>query len=253
MNNPILNPMKFKDKISFLTYVTSPENYGDLTVELNAYMGSYGEIVLNFKNSEKELPARLYDKVYSIIDEEFLHSPKIEYYDNIDYQKYIFSHVDGVVDVTDGHYSTVHSYEEDEIENQLKELLDDILFDDYSVSLSINGTYKGYNKEPTLVVEQFYLGVFDENDNETNYDDVGDYYKNRILDSLVSWAADFSKSSSRGEYEFETYSIQLNECGHYEDFDSSYYFCEGSGYPLLDISVLEDEEDEISEEIEIDI
>jgi hypothetical protein len=245
--------MKFKDKISFLTYVTSPENYGDLTVELNAYMGSYGEIVLAFKNSDKELPARLYEKVYSIIDEEFLHSPKIEYYNNIDYQKNVFSLVDGVVDVTDGHYSTIHSYEEDEIENQLKELLDDILYDDYSVSLTITGTYKKYNKEPTLLVEEFYLGIIDENDNEIKYDDVNDYFKNRILDSVVEWAVDFSESSSSGEYVFESYSIQLNECGRYEDFDSSYYFGEESNSPLLDISVLQDKKDEVSEEVEIDI
>jgi hypothetical protein len=245
--------MKFKDKISFLTYLTSPENYGDLTVEYEGSMGSYGEIKLKFNNSEKELHAKLFDKVYHLMHFNFLHSPKIEHYDNIDSQSYTFSHNEGVLDIIEGSYSTGHSYEEDEIETQLKELLDDILFDDYSVSLTITGTYKGYNKEPTLVVEEFYLGVFDENDNETNYDDVGDYYKNRILDSLVEWAVDFSESSSRGEYEFETFSIQLNECGHFEDFDSCYYFCEGSGSPLLDISVLEDEEDEISEEIEIDI
>jgi len=224
--------MKFKDKISFLTYLTSPENYGDLTVELRASNGSYGEIVLTFKNAEKELPARLYDKVYSIIDGEFLRSPKIECYDNIDDQTYVFSHVNGVVNITDGSYYTGHSYEEDEIETQLRELLNDILFDNYSISLSITGTYKGYNKEPTLLVKEFYLGIFDENDNEKDYDDVGDYYKNRILDSLVSWAADFSESSSGGEYEFESYSLQLNECGHYEDFDSSYYFWEECDSPL---------------------
>lgn len=244
--------MKFKDKISFLTYLTSPENFGDLNVEYEGSMGSYGEIKLWFKNSEKVIPKSIEDKLYEIIDIDFLNSDKIENYPNIDSQSYTFSNLDGVIDISDGSYSTAHSFEEDEIRTQLKELLDEILFDDYSISLTISGTYKGYNKEPTLSVEDFYLGVFDENDEETNYDDVGDYYKNRILDSLVEWAVDFSESSSSGEYVFENYSIQLNECGHYEDFDSSYYFGEESNSPLLDLSILEVDDDEISEEIEID-
>jgi hypothetical protein len=245
--------MKFKDKISFLTYLTSPENYGDLTVEYEGSMGSYGEITLKFNNSEKVIPKIISDTLYEIIDFDFLNSDKVESYPNIDSQSYTFSHNEGVLDIIEGSYSTGHSYEEDEIKAQLKELLDDILFDDYSVSLTITGTYKGYNKEPTLLVEEFYLGIFDENDNETNYDDVGDFYKNRILDSLVEWAVDFSELSSSGEYVFERYSIQLNECGHYEDFDSSYYFGEENNSPLIDISVLEVDENEISEDIEIDI
>lgn len=244
--------MKFKDKISFLTYITSTENYGDLNVEYEGSMGSYGEIKLWFKNSEKVIPKSIEEKLYEIIDFDFLNSDKIENYPNIDSQSYTFSNIDGVIDISNGSYSTAHSFEEDEIGTQLKELLDNILFEDYSISLTISGTYAGYNKEPTLVVEDFYLGVFDENDEETNYDDVGDYYKNRILDSLVEWAVDFSESSSSGEYDFENYSIQLNECGHYEDFDSSYYFGEESNSPLLDLSVLEVDDDEISEEIEID-
>lgn len=245
--------MKFKDKISFLTYLTSPENYGDLTVEFEGSMGSYGEIRLKFNNSEKVIPKIISDILYEIIDFDFLNSDKVESYPNIDSQSYTFSHNEGVLDIIEGTYSTGHSHEEDEVQTQLKELLDDILFDDYSVSLSITGTYKVYNKESTLLVEQFYLGVFDENDNETNYDDVGDYYKNRILDSLVSWAADFSESSSRGEYVFENFSIQLNECGHFEDFDSSYSFGEESTSPLLDISVFEDVKDGEVIEIHFDL
>ena len=57
------------------------------------------------------------------------------------------------------------------------------LADEGTITFTGRLNYKGYNKEPTLVVEDFYLGVFDENDEETNYDDVGDYYKNRILDN----------------------------------------------------------------------
>lgn len=245
--------MKFKDKISFLTNLTSPENYGDLTVEYEGSMGSYGEIKLWFKNSEKVIPKSIEEKLYEIIDFDFLNSDKIENYPNIDSQSYTFSHIDGVIDIINGSYSTAHSFEEDEIGTQLKDLLDDILFEDYSISLTITGTYKRYNKEPTLVVENFYLGVFDKNDDETDYDDAGDYYKNQILDRLVAWAVDFSESSSGGEYVFENYSIQLNECGHYNDFDSDYYFGEVRSSPLLDISVLEDDEDDISEEIEIDV
>ncbi len=177
--------MKFKDKISFLTYLTSPENYGDLTVEYEGSMGSYGEITLKFNNSEKVIPKIISDTLYGIIDFDFLNSDKVESYPNIDSQSYTFSHKEGVLDIIEGSYSTGHSYEEDEIETQLKELLDDILFDDYSFSLTITVTYKGYNKEPTLLVKEFYLGIFDENDNEIKYDDVNDYYKNRILDSLV--------------------------------------------------------------------
>lgn len=244
--------MKFKDKISFLTYMTSPENYGDLTVEKTYSLGSYNEMVLTFKNSEKELPSRLYDKVYSIIDEDFLHSPKIEFYDSIDNQKYVFSHVDGVVDVTDGSYSTGHSYEEDEIEAQLKELLDEILFQDYVISISISGKYLNYGVTD-LVIEKFYLGVIGENDEESAFDDIGDKYKTQIFKSLVEWVIDFSNSSSHGEYVFESFSLEIDEFGKYDNFDNYYCFGEISNYCLHGIYVLEDEEDEISEEIEIDI
>jgi len=244
--------MKFKDKISFLTYLTSPENYGDLTVEKTYSLGSYNEMVLTFKNSEKALPARLFDKVYSIIDEEFLHSPKIEFYDSIDNQTYVFSHVDGVVNVTDGSYSTGHSYEEDEIEAQLKDLLDEIIFQDYIISISISGKYLNYGVTD-LVIEKFYLGVIDEDEEESVFDDIGDIYKNRILKSLVEWVIDFSNSSSHGEYDYESFSLEIDECGKYDNYDNYYSFGEISNYCLHGISVLEDEEDEVSEEIEIDI
>ena len=63
--------MKFKDKITFLTCITSPENYGDLTVEYEGSMGSYGEITLKFNNSEKVIPKIISDTLYEIIDFDF--------------------------------------------------------------------------------------------------------------------------------------------------------------------------------------
>lgn len=72
------------------------------------------------------IPKNLEDLLYEIIDIDLLNSDKIENYPNIDSQSYAFGNINGVIDISSGSFSTAHSFEEDEIGSQLKELLEDI-------------------------------------------------------------------------------------------------------------------------------
>ncbi len=236
---------KFKDRISFLSYLTSPENYGDLTLEYRGSNGSYGEIVLTFQNKDKVLDPRVEDKLYQMLKFDFLESSKIEIYTNIDSQTYTFGIVNGALDIKEGSYYTSHSYEEDEIEEELKEITDSILFENYTLTISITGTYAEFRKEPTLKIENFYLGIFDDQGTETTFYDVDNLYKNQLVARLEEWANDFSERSSSSEYTFESYTLEIN--------DSTYYFIENCDYPLHEIEILEVDESETFEEIEIQI
>lgn len=236
---------KFNDRISFLSYLTSPENYGDLTLEYRGSNGSYGEIVLTIQNKDKALPPQVEDELYQMLKFDFLESPKIENYPNIDDQVYTFGLVNGILEIKEGKYYTSHSYEEEEIEEELKEITDSILFENFTLSISISGTYAEYRKEPTLKIENFYLGILDDQGTETTFDDVGDSYKYQLTARLEEWANDFSERSSSSEYTFDSYTLEIN--------DSTYNFAEYCDYPLYEIEILEVNEGETFEEIEIQI
>jgi hypothetical protein len=214
--------MEFKNKRELLNYLSNPEILGDINVYTrNGGLGT--EVVVNY-NKPENLTNEIEEKldITSLVYEYLL-----DYEDYIpDYIDFTIKNINGVATMVANLSSTSPEYDDIEIQNQLKELLNDILFENYSLSLTLEGDY--HKRFPdNIKLEEYYLGKFI-NDNEIDFTEHQDYikYKEIILSSLYEWARGFSSEISRGEYEMDEFWIQLNSSNAFEDnFD--YYFSFG--------------------------
>jgi hypothetical protein len=233
--------MKFKDNISFITYLTSSEMYGKLSVSMSTDSGCPPTFDFYFENSSKDIPSEVEDKLHNILYNNFFYA---EDYSHISDYSFELVNNNGILEMVNSVYSSNHSFEEDAIKSSIRNYLEDELFERYTLSLHFSGTY---GKEETMNVESFYLAQFDENDKEIECLD--ENYKSELLSVIINWAEGFSEDSSSGEYEFDTFDIDLH-ISYSEQYETSCYFCEESKSELIDLSRLEiDPED--AEEFEV--
>lgn len=228
--------MKFHSKISFLSYIISPDNFGGLIVTRDNSLGSYGKVSISFENKDKQMPDFIFNKIYDIVSSSLFHESFNDYYSNIDSQFYHFINNNNSVILSEGSYSTRHSYEMEEIQSELKSILDNILFKGYYISISVFGKYAKFDQDFEVLIERFNLYKHDDDGNEIHFNDNEDRYKNLLVKKISKWVLKFSAKSSKDEYAFDSYSIKINDSGKFDDFDSLYEFIEISNYPLHDES-----------------
>ncbi len=236
--------MKFKDNISFITYLTSPEMYGKLAVSMSTESGCPPTFDFYFKNSSKDIPSEVEDKLHNILYDHFFYA---EDYSHISDYSFELVNNNGILEMVNSVYSSNHSFEEDAIKSSIRNYLEDELFERYTLSLRISGAYGKNGKEEVINVESFYLAQFDENDKEIECLD--EIYKSELLSKIINWAEGFSEDSSAGEYEFDTFDIDLH-ISYSEQYETSCYFSEESKSTLIDLSRLEvDPEDAVEFEV----
>ena len=235
--------MKFKDKISFITYLTSPEMYGELTVSMSIESGCPPTFYFYFEDNIKDIPRVVRDTLYNILYDHFFYA---EDYSHISDYSFELVNNNGILEMINSVYSSNHSFEEDAIKSSIRNYLEDELFERYTLSLQFSGAY-GKNGKETMKVKSFYLAQFDENDKEIECLD--ENYKSELLSVIINWAEYYSEVSSAGEYEFDTFEIDLH-ISYSEQYETSCYFSEESKSTLIGLSSLEvDPED--AEEFEI--
>ncbi len=235
--------MKFKDNISFITYLTYPEMYGKLAVSMSTESGCPPTFDFYFKNSSKDIPSEVEDKLHNILYDHFFYA---EDYSHISDYSFELVNNNGILEMVNSVYSSNHSFEEDAIKSSIRYYLEDELFERYTLSLQFSGAYGKKSKE-TMNVKSFYLAQFDENDKEIECLD--EIYKSELLSKIINWAEGESEDSSAGEYEFDTFDIDLH-ISYSEQYETDCYFIEESKSELIDLSILEvDPED--AEEFEI--
>ena len=228
--------MKFKDELALLNYLTLPENYGEISV--STYIDAMGYVIdFSFENDEKTLPSNASDMVQFIIETQFTKSSNY----GITYEKgnrtqFSIVNNNGNLEISflDDFFNS-HVYEEEEIKEQLKDLLDGILFEDYSISLNIIGYY---DKNIPVKIVEFSVGRINENGNEVDFDDIGDKYKNKVLTALLEWAISFSAKSSNYEYSYTSFGIEINAVGK-PNYDEVFIFFEESNSNSLKVVELE--------------
>lgn len=233
--------MKFKDNISFITYLTSPEMYGKLAVSMSTESGCPPSFDFYFKNSSKDITSEVEDKLNNILYDHFFYADN---YSHISDYSFELVNNNGILEMVNSVYSSNHSFEEDAIKSSIRNYLEDELFERYTLSLHFSGAY---GKEETMKVKSFYLAQFDENDKEIQCLD--ENYKSELLSVIINWAEGFSEDSSAGEYEFDTFDIDLH-ISYSEQYETNCYFSEESKSTLIGLSRLEvDPED--AEEFEV--
>jgi hypothetical protein len=243
--------MKFKDKISFITYLTSPEMYGKLTVSMSTESGCPPTFDFYFENRTKELPIKVRNVLHKILYDNFCYISIFDYmFKYISYSYFELVNNNGILEMVNSVYRSNHSFEESQIKSSLRKDLEGTLFKNYTLSIKLSGTYGKYGRKETVEVESFYLAKFDKNGEETEYNDVKDKYKNKVKDSLSSWAAEFSEISSRGEYILDSYEFDIH-ISYDDKYETDCYFIEESKRELIDLSIIEVEpEDAIEFEVE---
>ena len=235
--------MKFKDNISFITYLTSPEMYGELTVSMSTESGCPPTFYFYFEDNIKDIPRVVRDTLHNILYDHFFYADQ---YSNLSKSSFELVNNNGILEMVNSVYSSNHSFEEDAIKSSIRYYLEDELFERYTLSLQFSGAYGKKSKE-TMNVKSFYLAQFDENDKEIECLD--EIYKSELLSKIINWAEGESEDSSAGEYEFDTFDIDLH-ISYSEQYETDCYFIEESKSELIDLSILEvDPED--AEEFEI--
>ena len=117
--------MKFKDKISFLIYLTSNENFGPLNVQFSEQ--DYGSIDLSIYpvDSSKSIPENIYDKLYDIIWYHFYDTTELLGYsnNNITNSEFTIQNNKGELEMILSSFKGSHEYEEYEMISQINSLL----------------------------------------------------------------------------------------------------------------------------------
>ena len=239
--------MKFKDKISFLSYLTSEEQYG--TIHISFSLEDYSGMVLTISTSDtsKVIPENIHKVLYDIIWYHFYDTIDLLGYSNtsIDDSEFTLQNINGELEMTSSSFSGSHEYEKDEMASQIKSLLLEIVKQEYFLVLDISGIYDDISK---LKVQTYYLGQFDQEDVDTDISDVDGNLRSRIIESIVKWAKNYSERCSGGEYTFDEFYLDFS-VGSYENSDTWCNFSENSKGSLVDLSVLEINEEEIEIEL----
>lgn len=235
--------MKFKDKISFLTYLTSNENLGPLNVQFSEQ--DYGSIDLSIYpvDSSKSIPENIYDKLYDIIWYHFYDTTELLGHsnNNIINSEFTIQNNDGELEMILSSFKGSHEYEEYEMISQIKSLLLKTVGREYFLVLNIWGSYDDLKNAK---VETYYLGQYNVGAEDTSIPDEDGELKAKVLVTITSWAKNFSEESSGGEYEFEVFHLDFS-IGSYQNHDTWCRFNEESRGALIDISILEINEGEI--------
>ncbi|MCZ2489274.1 hypothetical protein [Aquirufa antheringensis] len=236
--------MIFKDKISFLTYLTSNENFGPLNVQFSEQ--DYGSIDLSIYpvDSSKSIPENIYDKLYDIIWYHFYDTTELLgcSNNNITNSEFTIQNNDGELEMILSSFKGSHENEEYEMISQIKSLLLKTVGREYFLVLNIWGSYDDLKNAK---VENYYLGQYNEGAEDTSIPDEDGALKTKVLETITSWAKNFSEESSGGEYEFEEFHLDFS-IGSYRNHDTWCRFSEESKGELIDLSILEINADEIN-------
>lgn len=229
--------MKFKNKIDFLTYLTSDENYGPLNIQFSE--AEYGSIDLSIYpvNSSKSLPENIYDTLYNIIWYHFYDTTDLLGHSNINISnsEFTMQNNNGELEMNISSFKGSHEYEEYEMISQIKSLLLATVEREYFLVLDISGSY---NDLSNAKAKTYYLGQYNEGSEDTAIPDEDEALKGKVIEAIVLWAKIFSEESSGGEYEFEEFHLDLS-IGSYQNHDTWCHFNEESKGKLFDLSVLE--------------
>jgi hypothetical protein len=228
--------MKFKDKISFLSYVVDPNNYGPIDICFSNLEFGQMELTIQPIENGKSLLAPIHDTLYDLFWFHFFDTVDLlEFSPNFDYQSFVLQLNNGELELANGNYSYSHDFENDEIQEELQDLLIDEIGQDYLAIIHISGRY---NKPEQLTINQYSISYFDDEDNEVDLEDEVGAIKNQVISSLITWAINYSENMTGGEYEFETFDLDFS-ISSYPNQDTWCHFneeCEGT---IFDISVFE--------------
>ncbi len=228
--------MKFKDKISFLTYVVDPVNYGPIDICFSIEEYGQMELSINLIDSEKSLPVSIHDVLHDLFWFHFFDTVDLlEFSPNFDHQTFVLQLNKGELELSDGNCSCYHSYEEDEMQEELQDLLFEEIGQDYLAIVHISGRY---DKPEQLSIKQYNISYFDDEENEIDLEDENGSLKTRVIDSLIIWAQNYSENITGGEYEFETFDLDFS-ISSYPNQDTWCHFNEESDETIFDISVFE--------------
>lgn len=234
--------MKFKDKISFLSYVVDPNNYGPIDICFSNLEFGQMELTIQPIENGKSLPAPFHDTLYDLFWFHFFDTVDLlEFSPNFDYQSFVLQLNHGELELANGNYSYSHNFENDEIQEELQDLLIDEIGQDYLAIIHISGRY---NKPEQLTINQYSISYFDDEDNEVDLVDEDGAIKNQVISSLITWAKNYSENMTGGEYEFETFDLDFSLSSD-PDQDTWCNFneeCEGT---IFDISIFEVNPEEI--------
>lgn len=239
--------MKFKDKISFLSYLTSEEQYGPINISFS--LEDYQGMILTIEptNTKKVLPDNIYEVLYDIIWYHFYDTIDLLGYsnDDIDDSEFTLQNKNGELEMTSSVFSGSHEYETNEMVEEIKSIIFDIVKVDYFLVLDISGKYDHPSK---VEIQTYYLGQFNEENVDTDIPDQNGILKSRIIESILKWTKNYSYKCSSGEYDFDEFSLDFS-VGSYENTDTWCHFYEESKGALVDLSVLEINPEEIELEV----
>lgn len=234
--------MKFKDQITFVKYVTSNENYGPIKVQFHGT----AELSISPIESSKSIPKNINDALYYIIWYYFFDTTDLLGHSNhnISYSEFTLQNQNGELEMVDSFYNFSHHDDKDEMIGQIKEELNTVLNREYMLTIHFNRKYVS-GKE--IKLKEYYLAYYDADEIEKEIEDHSGNIKSTLIDSLSTWAKEYSNKMSGGEYDYDEFELDLS-ISSYPDMDTWCNFYEESKGNLIDLSVLSIK----NEEIEID-
>ena len=231
--------MKFKDKVTFLKYVTSNENYGPIKVQFHGSI----ELSISSIESSKSIPVNIDDALYDIIWYSFFDTTDLLGHSNhnISYSEFTLQNQNGELAMVDSYYNFSHQDDKDEMIEQIKEVLNNVLNREYMLTIHFNRKYVS-GKE--IKLKEYYLAYYDDEKIEKEIEDHSGMIKSSLINTLTNWAKDYSDELSKGEYDFDEFELDFS-ISSYPNMDTWCNFYEESKRELIDLSVLEINSNEI--------
>ena len=231
--------MKFKDKVTFLKYVTSNENYGPIKVQFHGSI----ELSISTIKSSKSIPVNIDDALYDIIWYSFFDTTDLLGHSNHNnsYSEFTLQNQNGELAMVDSYYNFSHQDDKDEMIEQIKEVLNNVLNREYMLTIHFNRKYVS-GKE--IKLKEYYLAYYDDEKIEKEIEDHSGMIKSSLINTLTNWAKDYSDELSKGEYDFDEFELDFS-ISSYPNMDTWCNFYEESKRELIDLSVLEINSNEI--------
>ncbi len=231
--------MKFKDKVTFLKYITSIQNYGPIKVQFHGTV----ELSISPIESSKSIPKNLDDILYDVIWYSFFETTDLLGHSNhnISYSEFTLQNHNEELEMIDSFYNFSHQDDKDEMIVQIKEVLETVLNREYMLTIHFN---RKYDSGKEIKLKEYYLACYDADETEKEIEDHSGNIKSSLIDSLSNWAKNYSDELSKGEYDFDEFELDFS-ISSYPNMDTWCNFYEESKRELIDLSVLNIKNEEI--------
>ncbi len=184
----------FKDTYSLLTYLTQPENVGSINISFAAVVSSELEANINIVNDDLKCHLEECFQDWLIVEGDTYSSLEM-----------VISNDNSNVEIETMKTTDTHDFIDNKCYSEMKEYLETLIGKDSSINLNMEGD--SFNDVTNLNVKDYYVCIFDNENNEIDMS-----HDNELKEKIIKkYLSILEKYSSSAIEEISQFSITIND------------------------------------------